>query len=141
MKPKDATDYNHYSFRNKIDELALLKTNPLELLYTAKYDLYIVFEEKDYVFNVECAEESWKGMEDGTVIDFFIPDCKISSHSANMYFRTEKGKDANKYKTFPLMIAGIIKRSKQINLTLLAYKFVEVEKGSRYKNLYKEEFN
>ena len=47
-----------------------------------------------------------------------LPDCKISSFTANIYFRTQKGTNSEQYKSFKGLEQAIKNKAKQYGYTL-----------------------
>lgn len=73
----------------------------LEELYEAKdKQIEVCLSDKPYVFNVVMADANGK------------PDCKVSSFGANLWFRTPKGLNYDKYKTLGALQSAIVRAVK-----------------------------
>jgi hypothetical protein len=118
---QNLTDLNIEKYRDNLHELAQLKSNPLELLYNNRAKLYMKFKEAESIFDVYCVECVEK-LENGKINSEYEPDCKVSSYTENIYFRTNKGMNVEKYKSFPLMLREINKRAKTLGYTIESYK-------------------
>jgi len=99
---EDKTDYEKLKKPNLLKEYLLLKTDPLQFLFEGKGQLF-VFAEKDgkvieFDVQVRChgdAKYPW--------------DCKIGNFDLNMFVRTDKGANGEKYDTLKLMLKDVAK--------------------------------
>lgn len=74
----------------------------LQELYEGKKYLRVKFSSSPYLFNlVLCGRDK-------------TPDCYITSFSANLYFRTEKGCTREKYTSYKRMLNEVVKRANKV---------------------------
>ena len=114
IKPFQILDFTNYSLsennRNRLHELSELKGNPVTLLYSDRAKLKVFFENDSSPYIVKCLDNEEK------------PDCYVSSFTANLFFRTKKGMNYEKYVSLKTMLREIYKRAKKLELDMCGYK-------------------
>jgi hypothetical protein len=73
----------------------------LDALYNAEKQIEISLSDKPFTFHVIL-----KGRDNK-------PDCKLSSWGANMYMRTNKGQNSEKYKTLSNLQIQLVRQIKE----------------------------
>ena len=105
--------------------------------YNSNYRIKLIRKKekvKDYSreYNVDLAERKFNQR--------FTPDCKIGSFSENYWFRTKKGINAEKYKSFNSMKNAILKTAKNKGIIFKKLKVYKINKEDYKTVIHEEEF-
>jgi hypothetical protein len=79
--------------RNSLKDLGIT----LDALYENKKQIQILLSDKSYIFHVVLMDRK------------NVPDCKVSSMGANLWFRSNKGMKEERYKTLTTLENSLVK--------------------------------
>ena len=118
---QDLTNYEEFKSREMLKKYLQLKSDPLQFLFDGNGDLVVSASYSNgetYRFSVIVRDYGSKNKP---------WDCKISSFSANLWMRTNKGVSGEKYASLPLMLSSIRKIMAKAGLTVESWIIEKTE--------------